>query len=118
MQKQPQVGETINDLITKGFEEGKGKDGEFVFRGMVAPQMTDPLGNLSTGVLTSLITEAAYRRLRRQHKGDMVTDNLALYTLKPVQLERKIQIHPRIIELGRKVGKVDVEVYHDGHMVG
>ncbi|MDA8354073.1 MAG: DRTGG domain-containing protein [Firmicutes bacterium] len=118
MQKQPQVGETINDLITKGFEEGKGKDGEFVFRGMVAPQMTDPLGNLSTGVLTSLITEAAYRRLRRQHKGDMVTDNLALYTLKPVQLEREIQIHPRIIELGRKVGKVDVEVYHDGHMVG
>ena len=59
-----------------------------------------------------------FTRSQSEHKGDMVTDNLALYTLKPVQLEREIQIHPRIIELGRKVGKVDVEVYHDGHMVG
>ncbi|WP_108022203.1 DRTGG domain-containing protein [Melghirimyces profundicolus] len=117
MQKQPQVGETINDLIVKGFEEVKERGGELMYRGVVAPQMTDPLGNLSTGVLTALITEAAHRRLRRQHRGDMVTDNLTLYSLKPVQLEREIHIRPRVIELGRKVGKVDVEVYHDSQVV-
>ena len=117
MQKQPQIGETINDLVLKGFDEVKGKNGEISFQGMVAPQMTDPLGNLSTGVLTTLITEAAHRRLRKQHRGDMVTDNLTLYTLKPVQLERKLFIRPRVIELGRKVGKVDVEVSEDGHVV-
>lgn len=79
--------------------------------------MTDPLGNLSTGVLTTLITEAAHRRLRKQHRGDMVTDNLTLYTLKPVQLERKLLIRPQVIELGRRVGKVEVEVSEDGHVV-
>lgn len=117
MQKQPQMGETINDLVFQGFDEVKGKNGEISFQGMVVPQMTDPLGNLSTGVMTTLITEAAHRRLRKQHRGDMVTDNLTLYTLKPVQLERKLLIRPQVIELGRKVGKVDVEVVEDGHMV-
>ncbi len=117
MQKQPQIGETINDLVLKGFDEVKGKNGEISFQGMVAPQMTDPLGNLSTGVLTTLITEAAHRRLRKQHRGDMVTDNLTLYTLKPVQLERKLFIRPRVIELGRKVERWSVEVSEDGHVV-
>ncbi|SMO33094.1 DRTGG domain-containing protein [Melghirimyces algeriensis] len=117
MQKQPQVGETINDLIVRGFEEVKGENGELLYQGVVAPQMTDSLGNLSTGVLTSLITEVAYRRIRRQHRGDMVMDNLTLYTLKPVQLDREIQIRPQVIELGRKIGKIDVEVYHDSHIV-
>ncbi|MFC4075785.1 DRTGG domain-containing protein [Salinithrix halophila] len=117
MQKQPQVGETINDLIFRGFEEVREKNGELVYRGMVTPQMTDPLGTLSTGVLTSLITEAAYRRLRRQHRGDMVADNLTLYLLKPVQLEQELTIVPRLIDMGRKTGKVDLEVFHGGQVV-
>ncbi|OYD08427.1 DRTGG domain-containing protein [Paludifilum halophilum] len=117
MQKQPQVGETINDLVFRGFQEVRDKDGSIAFKGFVTPQMTDPLGNLSTGVLTSLLTEAAYRMLRRQHRGDMVADNLSLYMLKPVQLEREVLISPRIIDRGRKVGKVDVEVVHEGQIV-
>ncbi|MDR6226649.1 DRTGG domain-containing protein [Desmospora profundinema] len=117
MQKQPQVGETINDLVFRGFEEVREKNGEIAYKGVVTPQMTDPLGNLSTGVLTSLMTEAAFRRLRRQHRGDMVADHFHLYTLKPVQLEREIVLVPRLIDLGRKVGKVDLEVFDSGQMV-
>ncbi|SFS70865.1 DRTGG domain-containing protein [Marininema halotolerans] len=117
MQKQPQVGETIDDLIFRGFEEVREGNGEMVYKGMITPQMTDPLGTLSIGVLTSLLTEAAYRRLRRQHRGDMVTDNLTLYFLKPVQLEQEVIIIPRLIDIGRKTGKVDLEVYHGEHVV-
>lgn len=117
MQKQPQVGETINDLVFRGFEEGRDKNGELAYKGVVTPQMTDPLGNLSTGVLTSLITEVAFRRLRRQHRGDLVVDHFNLYMLKPVQLEREIVVVPRLIDLGRKVGKVEAEVYLGGQMV-
>lgn len=117
MQKQPQVGETINDLVFRGFEETRDKNGSIAFKGTVSPQMTDLLGNLSAGVLTSLLTEASYRMLRKQHRGDMVVDNLSLYMLKPVQLEREVTVIPRIIDLGRKVGKVDLEVIHNGQSV-
>ncbi|SDW97514.1 Predicted transcriptional regulator containing CBS domains [Marininema mesophilum] len=117
MQKQPQVGETIDDLIFRGFEEVRESNGDMVYKGMITPQMTDPLGTLSIGVLTSLLTEAGYRRLRRQHRGDMVVDNLTLYFLKPVQLEQEVIIVPHLIDIGRKTGKVDVEVFHGDHVV-
>ncbi|GGE17246.1 hypothetical protein GCM10011571_18660 [Marinithermofilum abyssi] len=116
MQKQPQVGETINDLIFRGFEEVRERNGGIAFRGTVTPQMTDPLGTLGTGVLTGLLTEAAYRLLRRHHRGDMVADNFTVYMLKPVQLESEIEVVPRLIDMGRKFGKVDVEVFHNGQV--
>jgi predicted transcriptional regulator len=115
--KQPQVGETIHDLIFQGFSEVRGKNGQVAFRGMVTPQMTDSLGTLSTGVLTALITEAANRVLRRQRRSDLVPETLTIYLLKPVQLESEIQLVPRILEMGRKFAKVDMEVYHEEQLV-
>ncbi|MDN4592964.1 DRTGG domain-containing protein [Polycladomyces subterraneus] len=117
MSKQPQVGETIHDLIFQGFSEVREKNGQVAFRGMVTPQMTDSLGTLSTGVLTALITEAANRVLRRQRRSDLVPETLTIYLLKPVQLESEIQLVPRILEMGRKFAKVDMEVYHEEQLV-
>ncbi|BCU81028.1 thioesterase [Polycladomyces abyssicola] len=117
MSKQPQVGETIHDLIFQGFSEVRDKNGQVAFRGMVTPQMTDSLGTLSTGVLTALITEAANRVLRRQRRSDLVPETLTIYLLKPVQLESEIQLVPRILEMGRKFAKVDMEVYHEEQLV-
>ncbi len=114
VQKQPQVGETINDLIFQGFEEVKDREGGIAFAGQITPQMTDPLGTLSTGVLTALLTESAYRLLRRQRRGDFVTENVTVYALKPVQLESEVKIVPRILEMGRKFAKVDLEVLLNG----
>jgi len=117
MQKQPQVGETINDIIFRGFEEIREKNGNYIFRGKVTPQMSDSLGTLSIGVLTGLMTEAALRVLRRHRKGDLVTENLTLYFLKPVQLDSEVELIPKILELGRKSAKLELEMYHDGHLV-
>lgn len=114
VQKQPQVGETINDLIFQGFEEVKDPEGGIAFVGQITPQMTDPLGTLSTGVLTALLTESAYRLLRRQRRGDFVTENVTVYALKPVQLESEVKVVPRILEMGRKFAKVDLEVLLNG----
>jgi predicted transcriptional regulator len=117
MTKQPQVRETIHDLIFQGFSEVRDKNGQVAFRGMVTPQMTDSLGTLSTGVLTALITEAANRVLRRQRRSDLVSETLTIYLLKPVQLESEIELVPRILEMGRKFAKVDMEVYHEDQLV-
>jgi predicted transcriptional regulator len=117
MQKQPQIGETIQELCFRSFEEMVDKGGQLVFRGQITPQMTDHLGILSTGVCTSLLTETAIRLLRHMRRGDLAVQNLTLYSLKPVQLESVVEIVPRVLDLGRKQAKLDVEMLRDGQVV-
>ncbi|TCS83591.1 DRTGG domain-containing protein [Tepidibacillus fermentans] len=117
IQKQPQIGETIDDIIMKPFEEHKAEDGTIIFKGEVTPQMTNQLGSLSTGPLISLVTESAHRILRQYKKGDLVPENLMIYFVKPVQIESELEIRPKIIEVSRKFGKVDVEIYHKNQLV-
>jgi len=116
IQKQPQIGETIDDIIMRHFEEYK-VDDTIIFKGEVTPQMTNQLGSLAVGPLTSLITEAAHRVLRQYKKGDLVPENITIYFVKPVQIESEIEIRPKVIEVSRKFGKVDIEVYHKNQLV-
>ncbi|MDQ0337892.1 putative transcriptional regulator [Caldalkalibacillus uzonensis] len=116
IQKQPQVGETFDDLITTPLEEVEEGDRYYV-QVEITPQMTNHLGMISTGVLTTLMVNAGDRLLRRYQKGDLVADTLNLYFLKPVQIEQKIRIYPRLFEMGRKFGKVEIDVLHEGKLV-
>jgi predicted transcriptional regulator len=56
--------------------------------------------------------------LRIHKKGDLVVENLTIYFVKPVQIDTIIEVHPKVMEVGRKFGKVDVEVYQEGAVVG
>lgn len=118
IQRQPQVGETIDDLATKQMDiiETEGKSQRF--RSKVTPQMTNQLGTMSYGVVVSLITEATSRLLRKYKKGDLVVENISVYFIKPVQLDSEIEVLPQILEVGRKFAKVDVEIHHEGAIVG
>ena len=111
IQLQPQIGETIEDLVTREIDLLEDEGPDIVFQGKVTPQMTNQLGSLSTGVLTTFVTEASRRFVRKMKKGDMVVDNISVYFLRPIQLDSTILIKPRILEVGRKLAKMDVEVY-------
>jgi predicted transcriptional regulator len=117
IQRQPQVGETIDDIITSQFLDMESEKEE-IFRCRITPQMTNHLGMLSYGVFTTIVTEAATRALRLYKKGDLVVENITIYFIKPVQIESTIEIKPKLLEIGRKFGKVDVEVYNEGIVVG
>lgn len=118
-QRQPQIGETIDDIITKQMNVTKGKlKSENSFTCEVSPQMTNHLGTISYGVFTTIVTEAANRALRGHKKGDLVVENITIYFIKPVQIDSTIEIVPKILEVGRKFGKVDVEVFNQGVLVG
>ncbi|UOR11936.1 DRTGG domain-containing protein [Halobacillus amylolyticus] len=118
IQRQPQVGETIDDLITSQLELGEAAAGEYILKTKVTPQMTNQLGTMSYGVFTSLITESTSRLLSKHKKGDLVVENISVFFIKPVQLESEIEIKPLILEVGRKFAKVDVEVHHQRSIVG
>lgn len=113
-QRQPQAGETIDDIITDQLMEV----GQNRFQFTVSPQMTNHLGALSYGIITTILTTVTERILSKQKKGDLVIENISLYFLKPVQLEYVIIISPRILEVTRRYGKIDIELYHEEQVVG
>lgn len=116
-QRQPQMGETLDDTITNQIDLS-GDKSEETYTFEVTPQMTNQLGAISYGVFTTIVTEAARRSLRAKKKGDIVVENITIYFSKPVQMESLLEIHPNVLEVGRKFGKVDVEVYNGGMLVG
>ncbi|WP_449537238.1 DRTGG domain-containing protein [Ferdinandcohnia sp. Marseille-Q9671] len=115
--RQPQVGETLDDIVTNQFVDIS-SEGEAIYQCEVTPQMTNYLGTISYGVFTTIVTEAASRVLKSFKKGDLVIENMTVYFMKPVQIESMLEIRPRILEVGRKFGKVDVEVFNGGVVVG
>ncbi|SDH32649.1 Predicted transcriptional regulator containing CBS domains [Alteribacillus persepolensis] len=116
-QRQPHVGETLDDLVTGRFSDA-GPGSEYHYQCEVTPQMTNHLGMISYGVLTTLVTETGSRLLKQYKKGDLVVENITLYFIKPVQIESTIDMKGKLLEVGRKHGKVDVELYHEGEIVG
>lgn len=117
MQKQPQITETIQESSVQDFDEVVRDDCNIVFQGQVSPQMVDSLGNISVGVLTSLMTETALRLLRRKHQGELAVQSFTIYMLKPIQMESVIEIVPRILDMGRKQAKMEIEVKKEQQIV-
>nr|WP_309099679.1 CBS domain-containing protein [Fredinandcohnia onubensis] len=115
--RQPQVGETIDDIVTNQLVDISA-DGDAIYQCEVTPQMTNHLGTISYGVFTTIVTEAASRVLKSFKKGDLVIENMTVYFMRPVQIDSLMEIHPRVLEVGRRFGKVDVEVFHGGVVVG
>jgi len=116
-QKQPQMGETFPNLIMSHFREERRQD-EILYYGDVSPQMTNHLGTIASGVMTTVMVEAACNLLRLHRRGDMVPENITVYFLKPVQMESNIEVKPRLLDISRRFGKVEVSVYHGEQLVG
>lgn len=117
IQRQPHVGDTIEDLVTRHLADiSEGRETNYQLE--VTPQMTNHLGTISYGVITTIVTESASRVLRKYKKGDLVVENMTVFFMKPVQIDARIQIKPRVLEVGRKFGKVDVELFYNEQMVG
>ncbi len=117
VQRQPQIGETIDDIVTNRLTSVSNDANDVIFRSDVTPQMTNALGTLSYGVLVSFVTEAGSRLIRHLRKGDLVVENISVYFIKPVQLDSTLEIRPRLLEIGRKSAKIDIEVYNEKDIV-
>lgn len=114
--RQPQVGETFDNMITNQLKEDPASNGT-AFTVEVAPQMTSHMGTASSGVLTTLLVEGATRSLRHMKKGDLVVENITVYFMKPIQIESQIRVSAHVFDLGRKFGKVDVEMTQGTQLV-
>lgn len=115
-QRQPQVGETISDIINQNLNASEDEPGIFIAK--IIPQMTNHLGTLGHGVFTSLIIEASSRLLMEERKADISIENITVYFNKPVQIDSTLRIKPTILDAGRLYAKIDVEVYNEKTLIG
>ena len=110
VQRQPQVGETLHDIISRNIEQIEGDP--TTFETEVTPQMTNQFGTLANGVLTTIITEASARLLLHLKKGNMVVESLTVHFIEPVQMESNLVIKPQLLDAGRLYAKVNVDIYN------
>ncbi|WP_342598604.1 DRTGG domain-containing protein [Psychrobacillus sp. FSL H8-0483] len=114
--RQPQNGETIDDIVKQQIKVISTE--EFLFEFEVTPQMTDHYGAMSYGAFTILLTETGAQTLKIRKRGESVVENMTIYYTKPIQLESILRVHARVLEMSRKVAKMDIEVFNDKQLVG
>lgn len=115
-QRQPQQGETIDDLIKNEIKVLSDEELQVEFK--VTPQMTNQFGAISYGAFTTLLTEAGAFALKRRKRGDAVAENMTIYFMKPVQMDSILTVKPVILDMSRKFVKMDFEVYNNALLVG
>lgn len=122
VQRQTQMSDTISDQITGEIQmidhdaEGRKKEmPEFVFT--VSPQMVNEVGTIAFGVLNEVVANAAKRTLYLNQRRNTWIEQVNLYYFRLIQLESQLVIRPRILELGRRSGKLDIEIYIENTLV-
>ena len=115
-QRQPQHGETIDDIVKNEMRVIGEED--IVVEFTVTPQMTNQFGAISYGAFTTLLSEVGAFALKRRKRGEAVVENMNIYFIKPVQMESVLTVQPRILDMSRKFVKMDFEVYNGTILVG
>jgi Predicted transcriptional regulator containing CBS domains len=110
--KQPQVSETIEDMVIKNFSYEYVSEG-INFYGRIIPEMYDPAGSASMNCLTMLMSTACTMSLRQKNHFNIFEDSFTAFYMKPVQIDSRISMHTRVINSGRNFAKVEVEMYDD-----
>ncbi len=117
MSSQPQVSETLEDMVLKGFQSKKIEDG-MVFYGSVSPMLLSQIGAASWSAMTMLMATVGNVALRKYKQLDIILDSFTVYFVKPVQLDDKLVVTARVIEESRHFNKVEVTCCHDEKLVG
>ncbi|MBP2099537.1 DRTGG domain-containing protein [Enterococcus rivorum] len=121
VQRQPQIADTISDQISgevMPIEESEdGSKGEPRFKFSVAPQMVNSVGTISFGVLSEIISNVTQRTMLVNQKRNVLIEQMSLHYLRLIQLESELDIRPRVLEIGRRSAKLDIEVYLENAIV-
>lgn len=108
--RQPQVGETLEDIILKSFEQEIEED-QIRFTGKIKPEMLDHMGTASWSSLNMLLSTIGIATLRRKSNVNIRVDSISTYFIEPVQMDSILDINSQIIDIGRNFSKVEMNMY-------
>jgi len=115
-QRQPQQGETIDDIVKSQMKVLQENDVAVEFT--VTPQMTNQFGAISYGAFTTLLAEVGNYVLKIRKRGDSVAENMTIYFIKPVQMDSVLTVRPNILDMSRKFVKMEFDVFVENNLVG
>lgn len=115
--RQPQTGETLEDMILKNFEY-EHEEGKMHFKGKIVAQMLDVIGIASWSSLNMLLSTMGIMTLREKNNVNIAVDSITTYFMKPVQMDSEIEVFTSIVDMGRTFCKVEVNMFsHNENLI-
>lgn len=114
-QKQPHVGETVDNLVMSGFTLDEWEEGTKI-SGEITQFMINEYGTASPGTLVTIASTAAYIAARKQLRLDSVVENLNFHHLKPVAVGDKVEVYAVIIHLEKKSCVIEISLFCSGEL--
>ena len=115
LQKQPQFGETIDNLTLSGFKLGEYEHGVKIF-GEITQFMVNETETASTGVLTTILHTASYIAIKKQFRWNTQTEAFSIYQFAPIEVGEYVEVFTRILLLDKKSAVIEVELYSGDKM--
>ena len=115
VQKQPQFGETVDNLVLSGFKYVDDAE-HLTIEGEITNSMVNDFGSASCGVLVTVMNMAGYIGLRKKYRLDAITENFTLYQLQPIAVGTEIKVTAKLLLVAKKHCNIEVDVTVD-HVV-
>lgn len=110
-QKQPQFGETVDNLTLSGFKLGDtAEDNKITIVGNVTQFMMNEANFASSGAMTMIISNASTIAARKLHRLQTVVDELHLICINPVHQDEEILVTVELLQSDKKYCKAEVVV--------
>lgn len=110
-QKQPQFGETVDNLTLSGFKLADSDgDNRIAIVGKITQFMMNEVNIASAGALSMIISNAATIAARKLYRLQTVVDEMHLICLEPVNLDEAIVVTAQLLQNDRKFCKAEVLV--------
>jgi len=116
VQKQPQFGETVDNLILSGFRYIDDPSYTTI-EGEITQFMANEFNMASPGTLVAIMNMAGYIALRKQYRMDAITENFMIYQLEPVSVGATVRGVAKILSVSKKTSHIDIELTHGSRIV-
>ena len=114
--RQPQIGQTLEDMILDNFEFESNKTGMH-FWGEIIPEMLDSIGTASWNAMNMLLSTMGTLALKQNGITNVAIDSFSSFFTKPVQIGRVIDVYADVLDRGRNYSKVEVSVFNQNKML-
>ena len=109
-ERQPQFGETLEDLIIKNFYVSEDSEGIYL-EGKINDFLINELGILSSTVLLSLSIFFANLLIRKKVKAGVVVNNFSLSLLAPLHYGELLKVRGNLLTLEKRYAKLEIDFY-------
>jgi len=112
IQKQPQFGETVDNLVLSGFRYVQESE-NLTIKGEITQFMANEFGSASCGILVTLMNTTGYIALRKKYRIDAITENFTFYQLYPVPVGTEISITAKLLLVTKKHCNIEIDVFSE-----